>query len=389
MMEGMKMLQKYILFIFLFFTLVTANIVRAQEIVPDKTTIVRAQVEEILDQSIKEVSDTKLDTQSLKAKILEGDEVGKEITFQNDYMMLTPGEVFYLAHETGKLDGRDVYYVSEVYRLPAIYFFLGLFLLCVFFFGGMQGARGLFSLVLSLACILFWFLPGILNGGSPLFLSIGVSSLVVVLGSYVTHGFNKTTSSAVLGMLFTVIITGLLAFGAIHFARLGGLETEEAVYLNLNTKGIIDFQMLLLGSMIIGLLGILYDTAITQAIAVEELNSVAPNLPKKMIYKRAIRMGREHIGALVNTLAIAYVGVSLPMLLYVYPSYQNDWGMMANQAIFATEIMRILIGSIGLMLAVPVTTFVAVFILMKHSKKQSVEVLEKEMEALEQVKHSH
>ncbi len=129
---------------------------------------------------------------------------------------------------------------------------------------------------------------------------------------------------------------------------------------------------LLLGGIMIGLLGVLYDVAIGQAISVEELHRACPNLPKKHIYKRAIRIGREHIGALVNTLAIAYVGASLPLLLLMYTSAGAaanplaDMAMSVNREVFAAEIMRTLVGSIGLVLAVPITTLIAVFVLVQN-----------------------
>jgi uncharacterized membrane protein len=196
--------------------------------------------------------------------------------------------------------------------------------------------------------------------------SIGVSSLIIIVGSYITHGLSRTTSAAVIGMITTIIFTGLLAYAAVTFTRLSGYNSEEAVYLHFNTHGIVDFQGLLLGGIMIGLLGVLYDIAIGQAIAVEELyHAGGAQLSRKMVYKRAIRIGREHIGALVNTLAIAYVGLSLPLLLLYYTS-TADYHITLNQEIFATEIIRTMIGSIGLILAVPITTMIAVFMIIKH-----------------------
>jgi uncharacterized membrane protein len=168
-------------------------------------------------------------------------------------------------------------------------------------------------------------------------------------------------------MITTIIFTGLLAYAAVTFTRLSGYNSEEAVYLNFNTHGIVDFRGLLLGGIMIGLLGVLYDVAISQAIAVEELfHAGGAQLSRKMVYKRAIRMGREHIGALVNTLAIAYVGLSLPLLL-LYSTSTASVHITLNQELFATEIIRTMIGSIGLILAVPITTLIAVFMIIKKN----------------------
>lgn len=326
--------------------------------------------------------------QTLDVKILDGDEAGKELTVDNDYVMMKPGDVFYLIHTSDPsdpqslTDGSDYYTVSDPYRLPALGILLGIFILCVIVFGGAQGIRGLASLAGGLSLILFVLLPGILHGWSPILVSIGVSSLIILVGSYITHGFNRTTSAAVVGMIVTVIITGALAYFAVGYTQLSGFSNEEAVYLNSAVSGGIDMAGLLLGGIMIGLLGVLYDIAISQAVAIEELHTIAPHVPWRHIYRRAIRIGREHIGALVNTLAIAYVGVSLPLLLLLYlsagtspvaatVSVPGGWQFIVNQEIFATEIVRILVGSIGLVLAVPIVTLVAIMMLIQRGDKKN------------------
>ncbi len=292
----------------------------AQELVVDTQETEKAQVVEVLKQETRTIlgTDTKSEVQTLRVKIISGSESGKEITVENDYLHLTKGQKFYLIHAENSLDGRDIYSVSEPYRLPALGTFAGLFVLLVVVFGGKQGVRGLISLVGSFLFIFYILLPGVLHGYSPVLVSIAVSSVIIVLGSYVTHGFNKTTSSAVLGMIVTIVFTGVLAYIAVRVTHLSGFSSEEAVYLNFDTRGSIDFSGLLLGGILIGLLGVLYDAAIGQAISVEELYRIGKHLPRRFIFTRALRIGREHIGALVNTIAIAYVGATLPLLLLFY-----------------------------------------------------------------------
>ena len=192
---------------------------------------------------------------------------------------------------------------------------------------------------------------------------MGTASLIVLIGSYVTHGVNRTTSAAVVGMIVTIALTGALAYGSIAFTGLTGWNSDEITYLNLNTGGSIDLAGLLLGGILIGLLGILYDAAIGQAVSVEELARAGTHYSKREVYTRALRIGREHVGALVNTLAIAYAGASLPLLLLFFGAGEIDIGLTLNRELFATEIVRILVGSIGLVLAVPITTAVAVYML--------------------------
>ncbi len=288
--------------IFLFFTLITPVFAQEGLLIQDSVSVVKAKVVKITNQEVKTVPGTDVTSnyQTLQVQIQEGKLKGKEVTVINDYLSLKDGETFYLRITMRGEDGTVVYSVSEPYRLPAVLFFVVLFVFLVFLLGGIQGIRGIVSLAGSFILILYILLPGILHGYSPILMSLGVASLIIIVGSYITHGFNKTTTSAVIGMIVTIIVTGLLAYSAVHWSRLSGFSDEEAVYLNLDTRGSIDFVGLLLGGMLIGLLGVLYDVAIGQAISVEELHHIAPHIPRKTIFTRAIRIGREHIGALVN-----------------------------------------------------------------------------------------
>ena len=384
LLESMKFLKLVFLIAFL-----VPSFAYAQELVVDNPVTAKAQVLEIIKQTHDTLPglDVQGDTQTLSVKILDGVEAGKIVTVENDYINLKKGEVFYLTHTVDKLESFDAYSVAGPDRIPAITFFLGLFIACILFFGGKQGIRGFLSLLLSFVFIMYVLLPGLIHGYSPVLVSVGVASLIIILGSYITHGFNKTTTAAVAGMITATIFTGVLAFIAINVTKLTGFSTEESTYLNFNTRGHMDFAGLLLGGMIIGLLGILYDAAIGQAVSVEELHQVGPHLPRGVIYKRAIRIGREHIGALVNTLAIAYVGISLPLLL-LYTYSTDGFLMTINQEIFATEIIRVLVGGIGIILAVPITTYIATLILIKK-EKGAPEVVAHEEAAIEKIGHTH
>lgn len=335
-----------------------------QELVPEREQIVKAVVIAIESQEVLPVAGTDVEAlnQTVIARISEGAQVGKEVRVENDYIRLAEGETFYLRIITD-IDGTAYYSVADPYRLPVLLGLVALFVLVVTVFGGTQGLRGLASLIGGLLLIIYVLLPGILHGYSPILISIGVASLVIVVGSFVTHGFNRMTLAAVIGMIATIVFTGALAWASIYFGRLTGFESEEAVYLHFNTGGSIDFAGLLLGGILIGLLGVLYDIAIGQAVSVEEIKSAGKDLPAQEVYRRAIRIGREHTGALVNSLAIAYVGVSLPLLLLVYSAGTGGVFLQLNSEIFATEIVRTMVGSIGLVLAVPITTLIAVWML--------------------------
>lgn len=308
--------------------------------------------------------------QTLRANLLGGPRKGEEVTVLNDYLKLSVGEKFYALHTVDALTGIDAYTVSEPYRVPELLALVALFVVVVLLVGGMRGVRGLLALGLSFFFILYLLLPGILVGFPPVVTAFGVASLIIVLGSYITHGFNRVTTSAVLGMIATIAITAGLAMFAIYATHLSGFASEEAVYLNIDTAGKIDFSGLLLGGILIGLLGVLYDAAIGQAVAVDELCHASPDVSRAAIFKSAMRIGREHIGALVNTLAIAYVGVALPLLLLFY-SVNSDTSILTtlNREVFAGEIVRMVVSSVGLVLAVPITTLISVYFLLRRGPR--------------------
>jgi uncharacterized membrane protein len=195
-----------------------------------------------------------------------------------------------------------------------------------------------------------------------------VAATILFLAIYFTHGFNGVSTVAFSGTVFAVVLTGFLAYIGVSLAHFTGFATEEAFYLNLNTIGTLDFTGLLLGGIMIGVLGVLDDIAVTQAAVVRELYHSATYLSRKEVYKKALNVGKEHVGALVNTLALAYTGASLPLLL-LFSSNDTSMSNVINQEIFATEIIRTVVGSIGLILTVPITTLLAVYLLKGYKGK--------------------
>lgn len=341
----------------------------------DKVERFKGKVTEIILQEERTISgiDEPKDMQVIRARILSVNAHGEEVVIEDDYLNLKVGDVFYFQKTTRAEDGQVSYFVTEPDRMPVIIGLLIIFIIAVFWVGGRPGIRGLATLIGSMVLIMYVFLPGLLRGFPPVLTSIFVSALIIILGSYITHGKNKTTHSAVLGMLITIILTGILATVAVSLAKLTGLSDDNAVYLTFNTRGNIDMAGLLLGGILIGLLGVLYDVAIGQAVAVEELWRANKNQTKEEVYKRAVRIGREHIGALVDTLAIIYVGASLPLLLLFFSGGAQSGSIteILNREIFAEEIVRILVGSIGLIIAVPITTWISVRLLKNNDAKIS------------------
>lgn len=365
-----------------------------------QTYVARAVVLKVVSNILTSVPDTSPETYAeiVQARVVTGAEHGKLIEFEDDYTQgdsqkVSQGDEIYVERWTNDSEPNvTTYQYSSIDhdRLPIVILFITLFLGCIVFLGGKQGIRGLVALGGGMCLIVFVLLPGILHGYSPVLLSILVASLIASVGAYITHGFSKMTSSAVVGMIVTIVIAALLSEIAVHFGYLSGI-TDENTYNMLQSPygGVFDFQGLLLGGIIIGLLGVLYDAAIGQAVAVEELTRAGPHLPRGVIYARAFRIGREHIGALVNTLILAYVGVSLPIMLTFYESGFGGWTPPLNWEFIATEIIRTSVGAIGLMLTIPITTAAAVWVLVKERGEGDVGTTTNEHEVIQKIGHRH
>lgn len=343
----------------------------AQEVHQDVQGIWRARVVEVVSQEKKLVpgTDTQSTYQTIKAELLEGEKKGQIITIENDYLTLKEGDRFFLFY-TVDINGNEMYSVRDIDRRFTIAIFLALFVVVIVAFGGKQGLRSLLSLAGSFFVILYVLVPTLLKGYPPVPTSIAIASIILFLAIFLTHGFNRESLVAFIGTVSAVILTGILAYLGVTLARLSGFASDESVYLNFATRGALDFSGLLLGGIMIGVLGVLDDIAVTQSAVVSELYNSASHLSKKEIYTKAIRVGKEHVGALVNTLALAYTGASLPLLL-LFSTSQSSLSSIINQEVFATEIIRTIVGSVGLILTVPITTLLAVYMLKGYKGKHS------------------
>ena len=331
----------------------------------------RGKVAEVKSEEIREIPGTDAEHlyQEIEVEVLDGPQAGEFITIENDYLELEKGDKFYFNHNVF-IDGTELYAVVNIDRRESLIFFAVLFVVAVIAFGGWQGVRSIVALVGSFVAIFYVLLPGLLHGFNPLFVSLAVASVILASAIFFTHGFNRESVVAYSGTMIAVLLTGVLAIIAVSMSDLSGFVSDESVYLNINTDGALNFTGLLLGAIIIGVLGVLDDIAITQAAVVTELFDSNKSISRREVYSRALRVGREHVGALVNTLVLAYAGVSLPLLLYFYMSPISVWSLI-NSEVFATEIIRTIVGSIGLIMTVPIVTGLAVFYLKGYKSKHS------------------
>ena len=332
--------------------------------------IYQAKVTSVLSEEMVPVPGTNIvaNIQTIEARVLEGEYEGSVITFENDYIELRTGDRFFLGYMEDE-SGAVSYRVVERNRIPILAFFVGLFIVVILAFGKKQGLRSLLSLAGSLFILAYVLIPSLLRGVNPVLASVVVATIILFIAIYFTHGFKRESTAAFLGTIIAVVCTGVLSVIAVAVCRFTGLSSDEAALLNVHSSEALNFSGLLLGGIMIGVLGVLDDIAVTQVSIVRELYSSASHLTKKEIYSRALRVGQEHVGALVNTLALAYAGVSLPLLL-IFSTSAYSLSVVVSQELFSVEIIRTIVGSIGLVLTVPITTFLAVYMLERYRGKE-------------------
>jgi len=363
------MIAQLIRYVFVVCLLVTPFASNAQEVYNEYQGTYRGEVLSILEEQLREVPGTDTETllQTISVQVLDGPKEGQTLTIENEYLELEAGDKFYFNHNV-YIDGTESYFVVNIDRRDSLVLFFGLFVFTIIVFGGWQGLRSLVALGGSFLAIFYVLLPGLVAGYNPLLLSSLVASGVLFGAIFFTHGFNRESAVAYGGTMLAVLLTGLLAYIAVGQAKLTGFVTDESVFLNFVTNGSLDFTGLLLGAIIIGVLGVLDDIAVTQAAVTTELFNSNKDIKPREVYQKAIRVGREHVGALVNTLVLAYVGASLPLLMYFHLSELSFWSLL-NSELFATEIIRAIVGSIGLIMTVPIVTGLAVYFLRDYQPK--------------------
>ncbi len=323
-----------------------------------------ARVQRILEEGKHEVGGEQQDYQTVEVVLRDGPDHGKSQSItMGDVAAITVdqrvkvGEMVVVAKSTND-DGSIRYDVVDRYRNRNLLVVGIFFILITILFGGWRGASALGGLVCTLLVIVWFIVPRILSGHNPMVVSVEGSLLIMFVSLYLAHGFSKRTSVALLSTFLTLVLAMALSVFVVSFTHLLGQGTEEAFYLSdllgqINTKG------LLLGGIIIGVLGVLDDVTTGQTAAVEELSKANPRLGRWELYRRGISIGKEHIASLVNTLVLAYAGASFPLFLLLVVGGDKPLWVTLNSEFMAEEIVRTLVGSSALILAVPISTILA------------------------------
>lgn len=331
------------------------------------------RVEYILDQKEVVVLDRKQIFQKLELVGLSGDYMNKKIILEIGEVAMANSPVYKVGDKlivavSANEDGSDYYYVVDYVRRMPLYWLFGIFGVVVIAISRFKGIASLISMAISFLVIFTFILPKIMSGSEPVQTVIYASFMIIPVTFYISHGLNRKTTVAIIGTLISLIITGILAAVFVEMAKLSGYSSEEAGFLEIFKNGTINMKGLLLAGIIIGVLGVLDDITISQASIVLELKEANFKIKPQELYIRAMNVGRDHIASMVNTLVLVYTGASLPLLLLFLDSDRSFFEII-NYELVADEVVRTMVGSIGLVLAVPITTFIAVLIVCKKNKK--------------------
>lgn len=262
-------------------------------------------------------------------------------------------------------DGEYSFYIIDFVRTPTLIYLGLLFVVIVLLVGGKKGLLSLLSLTLTFLLIIKVLVPLLFKGWDPLWTGISIAALILLALIYLTEGLNKKAHLAVLSIIASLLITALLAWIFGSAGRLSGAGNEEVIFLIDSLDVPISFHRLLLASIIIGALGVLDDIVVGQIEAVYQLKEANPELKPQRIFKMGLKISRTHLGAIINTLFLAYVSASLPLVL-LFNVHQEPFlttAQIINNENIATEIVRTLVGVIGICLAAPLATFLAAYYL--------------------------
>ncbi len=325
----------------------------------------KAKVVDIIEDEEIDLGSTVQRYQIARVELLEGEYQG--ILMEMDYgkrqvlssnVYLRKGDTVLVTIGT-RPDGVLTVYFADFLRSNSLFWLTVFFVATILVISRWKGLRSILSMAFSLMVIIGYIIPRILAGGDPLLVSVTGSVILLGVTLYLTYGWNLKTHAAVLSMILVLLLTGTLAGLFVIITRLTGAGDENALFLLqlLNTQ--INLRGLLLGGMIIGALGVLDDLVTTQASAVFELHHANATLGFRELFQSAMRIGQDHVAATVNTLVLAYAGASLPMLL-MFSLARGNYGNLVNFEFIAEEIVRTLVGSLGLIAAVPLTTAIAI-----------------------------
>jgi uncharacterized membrane protein len=294
-----------------------------------------------------------------------GQQVSTDIPSGPGAIDIAPGDDVVLLSLEGGVEGGQRFSIIDHQRSTALWLVVGAFALAVIAFGRWRGITALLGLAVTFALLLLFIVPAILDGRSPVLVAIVGAAAIMLTVLYLTHGFSLTTTIAVAGTLASLTLTAALSAIATAVTHLSGIADETSFNLDL-TQSDVNMQGLLLAGIVIGSLGVLDDVTVTQSATVTELARANPAFGFRQLYGAATRVGRAHIAAVINTIVLAYAGASLPLML-LFAAGTTPIGELLTNQLIAQEVVRSVVGTMGLITAVPITTALAALLAARQS----------------------
>lgn len=356
--------------VYLAVLIVCNDIDKKEMISTDGRTFEKAVVTEITKDNLNE-DGTRAGNQEVILRINSGELKGQEVEATSP-----DGMLFGATCEVGMKviaivsisDGNNLVTVYSQDRSMAIYGFAAFFVLCVCLVGGWKGFKSILSLAFTGVTILFILFPLMYRGYSPILMSVIICTIATIFSMMMIGGLSTKTVAATIGTVFGVIASAVAAMVFGHFAGISGYnvsDIENLIYVQQITS--IKVGELLFSGIIISALGAVTDVGVSVASTIQEIHQTDPNLGKRKLFLSGIHVGRDMMGTMVDTLILAYVGTALSTLVTNY-AYDLSYNQLINSNNIGIEIMQSLAGSLGIVLAVPITALVAVELIYRKPK---------------------
>lgn len=346
----------------------------SEEVMPQEMEAQPQATEETFEAKVIKIIETKdlkredglmVTQQNLLLKGLDGKWKDKEIKFEgiSDVEVVSAGIYKVgdkvLVQKSTDNEGKEKYYITDFVRRGYLYLLGLIFCAIIILIGRKKGIKSLLGLIISFFIIVKFILPKILEGGNPLYIGLIGAFFILTIMIYLTEGWSRKSHLSVLSVLISLFITLIFSWLFTKLTRLSGMSQDETIYLIGLSKTAINFQGLLLTGMLIGAIGVLDDVIVSQIEAVKQIKEINPEMNNNKVFKAAFKIGNTHLGTMVNTLFLTYAGASLPLLLLfiIHQEPFLSYGQIINNEIIATEIVRALVGSIGVALSMPIATY--------------------------------
>ncbi len=328
--------------------------------------IVRGLVVEVEEIEIPPEKTFVLREQKARVEILSGDLRGKIVEVENtllghplyDIELVIGQQLYFLAEFSG---GEFITLnISDHIRDRHIYWLAALVVFFMLTIGRVQGLKTILTLVLTVVLIFKIFIPLLARGGDPILLSIPLAICVTVFTLGVIGGINSKSFAAILGTMGGTLMAGFLAFFVGEMAKLTGFSSEEAIMLQYAEEELINIRGILFAGILIGSLGAIMDVAMSISSACMEMTNINGSITRTRLFQAGMNVGRDIMGTMSNTLILAYTGSTIPLILLFY-IYETPMLRIINMDLIATEIVRALAGTTGLLITIPLTALLAGF----------------------------